>query len=65
MLLYKTQSEFQQQNVIPSELPEGVMAFAEPYKDRMVLPIDEPTDQLFRLITHELTHILEFDIIPR
>ena len=65
LLLYKTQSEFQQQNVIPSELPEGVMAFAEPYKDRMVLPIDEPTDQLFRLITHELTHIFEFDIIPR
>lgn len=65
LLLYKTQSEFQQQNVIPTELPEGVLAFAEPYKDRMVLPIDEPTDQLFRLITHELTHIFEFDIIPR
>ncbi len=65
LLLYKTQSEFQQQNVISAELPEGVLAFAEPYKDRMVLPIDEPTDQLFRLITHELTHVFEFDIIPR
>ena len=31
----------------------------------MVLPIDEPPDQLYRLITHELTHIFEFDIIPR
>ena len=31
----------------------------------MVLPIDEPSDQLYRLITHELTHIFEFDIIPR
>lgn len=65
LVLYKTQSEFQQQNVIPTELPEGVLAFAEPYRDRMVLPIDEPTDQLYRLITHELTHIFEFDIIPR
>ncbi|HET7216418.1 MAG TPA: hypothetical protein VFJ02_00155 [Vicinamibacterales bacterium] len=65
LMLYKTQSEFQQQNVEPTELPEGVLAFAEPYRDRMVLPIDEPSDALYRLITHELTHIFEFDIIPR
>jgi hypothetical protein len=65
MVLYKTQSEFQQQNIEPMELPEGVLAFAEPYRDRMVLPIDEPSDALYRLITHELTHIFEFDIIPR
>src|SRR5919106_215543 len=65
MVLYKTQSEFQQQNIEPIELPEGVLAFAEPYRDRMVLPIDEPSDALYRLITHELTHIFEFDIIPR
>jgi hypothetical protein len=30
-----------------------------------VLPIDEPPDQLYRLITHELTHVFEFDVIPR
>jgi hypothetical protein len=65
MVLYKTQSEFQQQNIEPTELPEGVLAFAEPYRDRMVMPIDEPSDALYRLITHELTHIFEFDIIPR
>ena len=65
LVLFKTQSEFQQQNIEPSELPEGVLAFAEPYRDRMVLPIDEPSDALYRLITHELTHIFEFDIIPR
>ena len=65
MVLFKTQSEFQQQNIEAMELPEGVLAFAEPYRDRMVLPIDEPPDALYRLITHELTHIFEFDIIPR
>ena len=31
----------------------------------MVLPIDQPSDSLYHLITHELTHIFEFDIIPR
>lgn len=65
LILYKTQSEFQQQDITGSELPEGVLAFAEPYRDRMVLPIDEPPDQLYRLITHELTHVFEFDVIPR
>ena len=65
LVLFKTQSEFQQQNIEAGELPEGVLAFAEPYRDRMVLPIDEPSDALYRLITHELTHIFEFDIIPR
>jgi len=65
LMLYKTNSEFQQQNISGDELPEGVLAFAEPERRRMVLPIDEPPDQLYRLITHELTHIFEFDIIPR
>lgn len=65
LVLFKTHAEFQQQNVSPSEVPEGVAAFAEPQRDRMVLPIDEPPDQLYRLITHELTHVFQFDIIPR
>jgi WD40 repeat protein len=65
LILFKTQSEFQQQNISGSELPEGVLAFAEPERNRMVLPIDEPPDQLYRLITHELTHVFEFSIIPR
>jgi hypothetical protein len=65
LMLYKTQSEFQQQHIIGMELPEGVLAFAEPERNRMVLPIDEAPDQLYSLIVHELTHIFEFDIIPR
>jgi len=65
VVLFKTQSEFQQQDISGGELPEGVLAFAEPYRDRLVLPIDEPPDQLYRLVTHELTHIFEFDVIPR
>ena len=62
---FKTHSEFEQQNVFPGASPEGVGAFAEPARNRIVLPIDEEPDGLYRLITHELTHIFEFDIIPR
>lgn len=64
LILFKTQSEFQTNNVFLG-VPEGVLAFAEPERRRMILPIDEPPDQLYRLITHELTHEFEFDIIPR
>ena len=65
LVVFKTHSEFEQQNIFPGGSPEGVGAFAEPGRDRIVLPIDEPPDGLYRLITHELTHIFEFDIIPR
>ena len=65
VVLFKTHSEFEQQNVLPGDIPEGIAAFAEPYRNRMVLPIDEPPDELYRLIVHELTHIFEFDIIPQ
>ena len=65
LILFKTHSEFEQQNVIPGAAQEGVGAFAEPTRNRMLLPLDEPPDLLYRLITHELTHIFEFDIIPQ
>src|SRR5262245_40441150 len=65
MILFKTHSEFEQQNVDPGAAQEGVGAFAEPTRDRMLLPIDDPPDQLYGLITHELTHVFQFDIIPQ
>jgi hypothetical protein len=64
LILFQTSSEFQQQNVIPGAAQEGVGAFAEPSRNRIVMPMDEPPDMLYRLIVHELTHIFEFDIIP-
>ena len=65
LIIFKTHSEFEQENVAPGEAQEGVGAFAEPERNRMLLPIDDPPDQLYGLITHELTHIFEFDIIPQ
>ena len=65
LVVFKTHSEFEQQNIIPGAVSEGVGAFAEPYRQRIALPIDEPPDLLYRLITHELTHQFAFDIIPR
>ncbi len=64
LILFKSSSAFFQQNVTPGAAQEGVGAFAEPSRSRMVMPIDEPSDLLYRLIVHELTHIFQFDIIP-
>jgi hypothetical protein len=64
LILFQTSSEFQEQNVIPGAAQEGVGAFAEPIRKRIVMPMDEPPDLLYRLIVHELTHQFEFDIIP-
>jgi WD40 repeat protein len=65
LILFKTHSEFEQENVDPGAAQEGVGAFAEPVRQRMLMPIDDPPDQLYGLIVHELTHQFEFDIIPQ
>jgi hypothetical protein len=64
LILFQTSSEFFQQNVIPGAAQEGVGAFAEPSRNRILMPMDEPPDLLYRLMVHELTHIFQFDIIP-
>jgi hypothetical protein len=64
LIIFKTHSEFEQQNVAPGLAREGVLAFAEGERHRMLLPIDQPSDLLYALIVHELTHIFQYDIIP-
>jgi Tol biopolymer transport system component len=63
LIYYATHSAFEQTNVMLNFIPEGVGAFAEPARNRMVLPIDMPDNELLELITHELTHIFEYEIL--
>jgi Tol biopolymer transport system component len=63
LIYYHTHSAFEQSNVMLNFIPEGVGAFAEPARNRMVLPIDMPDDELLELITHELTHIFEYELL--
>lgn len=62
LVIYKTHQEFRQTNITLAELPDGVLAFAEPIQNRMVLPIDLPPDELYKLVAHELTHIFQYSI---
>ena len=63
LIAYTDHAEFEQTNVIADFIPEGVGAFAVPARNRMVLPVDLPDDQLQRLIQHELTHIFQYEIL--
>ncbi len=63
LIFYATHSAFEQSNVMLNFIPEGVGAFAEPIKNRMVLPVDMPDDEMLALIKHELTHIFEYEIL--
>lgn len=63
LIYYATHAEFEQNNVILDFIPEGVGAFAEPARNRMVLPIDLPDERLQALIQHELTHVFQYQIL--
>lgn len=63
LIYYATHAEFEQNNVILNFIPEGVGAFAEPARNRMVLPIDVPDEKLQALIQHELTHVFEYEVL--
>ena len=63
VVFYKTHGEFEQTNIMLSEIDEAVGAFAEPFQGRIVIPIDGPPDKVYETLTHELTHIFEFSIL--
>ncbi len=63
IIFYKTHGEFEQTNIDLNFVPEAVGAFAEPLRNRMVVPIDNPPEKLRALVTHELTHVFEYDIL--
>jgi Tol biopolymer transport system component len=63
LIYYATHSEFEQTNTDLNFIPEGIGAFALPTRDRMVLPIDMPDEQLQKLIQHELTHVFQFELL--
>lgn len=63
LIYFATHSAFEQNNVDLGFQPENVGAFAEPVKNRMVLPIDTTDEKLLQLIQHELTHVFEYEML--
>ena len=71
LILFKTRSDFAQQTIVPEVGGVGAIAqgkvtgFSEPKRNRIVILVEEDPERLYRQITHELTHIFAFDVIPR
>ena len=65
IVIFKSQYEFQQTNIIQSFLPPGVAGFAEPLRYRMVIPFDGDLDEFQNVLVHELMHIFQYDIVNR
>ncbi len=63
LIYYADHSDFEQTNTQLNFIPESVGAFALPSRNRMVLPVDLPDENLQRLIAHELTHVFQFEIL--
>ncbi|TFB09404.1 hypothetical protein E3V55_07680, partial [Candidatus Marinimicrobia bacterium MT.SAG.3] len=57
LIFYSSHLYFQQTNVIPNMLPEGVGGFFEFFKGRVVIPSDGSISNFKRVIRHELNHV--------
>ncbi len=65
IVIYQSHYDFEQTNIIRALLPPGVAGFAEPLRYRVVTPFGGDLDEFERVLTHELTHIFQFDIVYR
>ncbi len=57
VIFYSSPIHFQQTNVTPDFIPDGVGGFFEFLKGRVVLPADGSTSEFAHVIHHELTHV--------
>lgn len=63
LFLYGTPLEFQETNITSELLSEGVGGFTEVFKNRIVVPMGGSYHELEKVITHELTHAFQYDLI--
>jgi hypothetical protein len=63
LFIYGTPAEFQETNVTPQFLPEGVGGFTEVFKNRIAVPMNGSYHEFEKVIIHELTHAFQYDLI--
>ena len=65
IILYASQSDFQQTNTTSEDLSEGTGGFTEFFKHRMVLPFTGSYADLEHVIGHEMVHQFQYDVYSR
>jgi len=63
LLIYSSPTLFEQTNVTPSIIPEGVGGFTESLKNRIVVPFTGAFDDYRHVLHHELVHAFQFSIL--
>jgi hypothetical protein len=63
VIIYKSQSDFAQTNVILQDLGEGVGGFTEIFKSRIVVPFTGSWPDFHHVLHHELTHAVMYDLV--
>ncbi len=63
VILYNSPNDFQQTNVIPNLIEEGVGGFTESFKTRIVVPFTGSYEDYRHVLHHELTHAVTFDML--
>lgn len=63
LLLYASHNDFQQTNAIGGFISEGTQGVTESLKGRMILPITGSYGQFIHVLTHEMVHAFQFDIL--
>lgn len=65
LILYASHSEFQQTNALPGMISEGTGGVTEFAKRRVILPFTGSYAEFEHVLTHELVHAFQFDLVAR
>ncbi|MGH7681742.1 MAG: hypothetical protein ACRENN_07110, partial [Candidatus Eiseniibacteriota bacterium] len=63
MIVYSSHHHFEQTNVSPFSVPEGVQGFTDFMKGRVVLPYTGSYAEFRHVLHHEMVHVFQFDIL--
>jgi len=65
LVLYASQSDFQQTNIFHFQISEGTAGITEGLRNRIVLFFPSAYPEFEHTLTHELVHAFQFDILRR
>ncbi len=65
VVLYSNHQDFEQSNIIGGFISEGTGGVTESLKGRVTLPLTGSLAELNHVMTHELVHAFQFDLLKR
>ncbi len=65
VILYSSHQDFEQSNLAGGFVSEGTGGFTESLKGRVTLPLTGSYGELNHVLTHELVHAFQFDLLQR